>query len=266
MTDMNARIKGKKVLITGASSGIGERIAHLVAEQGAFPILVARSEHKLKAMITAMEQKGYEAVYYACDIQDAEKWQQVMEQIIDEQHQIHIVINNAGFGIFEKVKEMQFEDFYKMFAVNVHGLIQASHFFVQHMLKMGEGHIVNIASQAGKMATPKAAGYAATKHAVLGFTNGLRMEVEEEGIFVTSVNLGPVKTNFFQTADPTGGYEKAVQKYLLNPDVVAEKIVNRLYRKTREINLPKWMELGSRMYHLFPKTFEKVFKKQFSKK
>ncbi|WP_102027117.1 SDR family NAD(P)-dependent oxidoreductase [Salirhabdus sp. Marseille-P4669] len=264
---MNKSLNGKNIIITGASSGIGQQLAWQVAENKAMPILVARSEEKLKSLAAELKEKlSIKSAYYVCDIGNKEQWQQTMESIVHDFGHIHVLINNAGFGVFQQVDEMDYRDFEHMFAVNVHGLIQASQFFLLHMLKKKEGHIVNIASQAGKMATPKAAGYASTKHAVLGFTNGLRMEVEKKGIYVTAVNLGPVKTSFFQTADPSGSYEKAVQRYLLDPEKVARTVVARLYRPTREINLPKWMEFGSRLYQLFPSLFEKVFRKQFSKK
>src|SRR5690606_33540996 len=129
-----------------------------------------------------------------------------------------------------------------------------------------DGHIVNIASQAGKISTPKSAVYASTKHAILGFTNALRQELMDKSIHVTAVNLGPVKTNFFSHADPEGSYQKNVGKYMLDPEKVAEKIANHLFTGKREINMPLWMDFGSRLYQLFPSMMEKALKKQFNKK
>jgi uncharacterized protein len=264
---MNKRIAGKNIVITGASSGIGAHLAERVAESQANPILVARSKEKLEELTKKIYSKyGVPCTFYVCDVGNLNEWQRTMEQIGQDFEQIHVLINNAGFGIFQPVNEMTIDHIQQMFAVNVQAVIQASQFFLQSMLNNKEGHIVNIASMAGKMATPKATGYAATKHAVLGFTHGLRLEVEKENIFVTAVNLGPVGTNFFQTADPSGEYEKAVKRYLLHPEKVATKIVNKLYRPIREINLPIWMELGSRLYRLFPGLVERLFKRQFFKK
>ncbi|MBB6455341.1 hypothetical protein HNQ94_003841 [Salirhabdus euzebyi] len=264
---MKDRLVNKRIVITGASSGIGQQLAYEVAKAGAIPILVARSHSKLEEIVAHItEQFDRTSDYYVCDIGNKQQWQKTMEKIVQDHKQIHVLLNNAGFGLFQNVADMDVVDIEKMFSVNVHALMQSSHFFLTHMLAHGEGHIVNIASQAAKMATPKAAVYAATKHAVLGFTNGLRMEVEAEGIYVTAVNLGPVRTNFFQTADPGGNYEKALGRLLLDPKDVAEKVIRNLYKTKREINLPLWMELGSRFYRLFPGLTEKLFKKQFSKK
>ncbi|MRG86493.1 SDR family NAD(P)-dependent oxidoreductase [Salinibacillus xinjiangensis] len=260
-------IRGKNIVITGASSGIGMQLAYQVSQAGATPILVARSREKLQELVSNVKKHfAIDASYYVCDVSQENEWKITMEQIVEDYEQIHVLVNNAGFGLFKPVTEMKLEEFDQMYHVNVHALIQASHFFAGHMLHQGEGHIMNVASQAGKMSTPKAAGYAATKHAVLGFTHGLRMEVENEGIFVTAVNLGPVKTNFFNTADPGGGYAKSVDKFMLDPTDVAQKMVSKLYQPVREINLPLWMEWGSRLYRLFPGLMESVLKKQFRKK
>ncbi|RTR35461.1 SDR family NAD(P)-dependent oxidoreductase [Robertmurraya yapensis] len=128
------------------------------------------------------------------------------------------------------------------------------------------GHIVNVASQAGKIATPKSSVYSATKHAVLGYTNSLRMEVTDSNIFMTTVNPGPIATNFFEIADEKGTYVKNVQRIMLKPDYVAEKIVSAMLTKRREINLPRWMNVGSVFYALFPNLFERFGKRSFNKK
>ncbi|MCP8616780.1 SDR family NAD(P)-dependent oxidoreductase [Salirhabdus salicampi] len=260
-------LEKKNVVITGASSGIGERIALHVAAQGGTPILVARSEEKLQTMAKEIQsQHGLEAFVYRCDIGNRIQWEATLHRIVDVHEHIHVVINNAGFGLFERVTDMTMEQYDSMFQVNVLALIQSSRFFLSHMQERGEGHIVNIASQAAKLATTKAAGYAASKHAVLGFTNALRLEAEQDGVFVTAVNLGPVQTNFFSSADPSGNYERSVEKFMLHPDKVAERVVRALYHPIREINMPRWMDVGARLYQLWPSMLERLFKRQFQQK
>jgi uncharacterized protein len=134
------------------------------------------------------------------------------------------------------------------------------------MLQQKSGHIINIASQAGKIATPKSSVYAATKHAVLGYTNSLRMELSDQQIKVTAVNPGPIGTNFFTIADESGTYEKSVQRYMLKPEYVAKKVVDAMLTSTREINLPRWMNVGSILFVLFPHLFERVGKRVLNKK
>lgn len=128
------------------------------------------------------------------------------------------------------------------------------------------GHIINVASMAGKIATPKSSVYSATKHAVLGYSNSLRLELADDNVFVTTVNPGPIATNFFNIADEQGTYVKNVQRYMLQPEFVAKKITDAMLTKTREINLPRWMNAGSVIFALFPRLFEKAGKKVFNKK
>ncbi|WP_407268836.1 SDR family NAD(P)-dependent oxidoreductase [Radiobacillus sp. PE A8.2] len=260
-------LHNKNIIITGASSGIGEKIATRVAARGANPILVARSETKLEQLQTELTRKfAVECRYYVADLVDVESWKTTLQQIIADAGKVDALINNAGVGIFEYVNEASWESTDRMFQLNVMALIQAVYQVLPHFIEQGHGHIVNIASMAGKIATPKAAVYSSTKHAVLGFSNALRLETAATGVYVTTVNLGPVKTNFFTTADPEGTYQQSVQRYMLDPDQVAKKVVNSLFTKKREINMPGWMDAGSKVYSLFPHLFERLLKNQFNKK
>jgi len=174
---MSDRIKGKNIVITGASSGIGERLAIRVAEAGAVPVLLARSEDKLRMLSDRVrETYGVEAFWYPCDLADKETIQKCFQHLFKEVGRVDALVNNAGFGVFERVEDTSMDSFRSMFDVNVIGLIHCVKEVLPFMKETREGHIVNIASQAGKISTPKSAGYASTKHAVLGFTNGLRME------------------------------------------------------------------------------------------
>lgn len=264
---MNKRVANKKVIVTGASGGIGERLVWHIARSGGIPIMLARSIDKLESIQHQIgETFGIQAPIYQVDLLDEIKRNAVFEQIITEHSPVHGLINNAGSGLFEYVESMNWEEARKMFQLNVFALIQGTQQVLTEFLSEGEGHIINIASQAGKMATPKSSIYASTKHAVLGFTNALRMEVGDRNISVTAVNLGPVRTNFFVDADPTGSYQVKVAPYMLDPDRVAKRIVRHLFKKKREINMPGWMEFGSKLYTLFPAGMEFILKSQFNKK
>jgi uncharacterized protein len=153
-----------------------------------------------------------------------------------------------------------------MFGVNVVGLIACTSMVLPMMRENRSGHIINIASQAGKIATPKSSIYSATKHAVLGYTNSLRMELSDLHITVTAVNPGPIETNFFNIADEEGTYVKSVERYMLKPEFVARKVVDAMLTGTREINLPRWMNAGSILFALFPRLFERVGKRVLNKK
>ncbi|SHN20574.1 SDR family NAD(P)-dependent oxidoreductase [Gracilibacillus kekensis] len=260
------KLKGKHILITGASSGIGEALAYRVAEKEAIPILIARSEEKLASISKQMEDHFHiKARYYSVDITDRAQWSNVLEEILRSVQTIDVLINNAGIGYFETFESSDWKQVDNMLRLNLDALYYTTYRLLPIMKKQTPAHIINIGSQAGKVATPKAAIYSATKASVISFSNALRIELKNR-IYVTSVNLGPVKTAFFETADPTGRYQSNVAKYMLNPDEVSTKIIKHLFTGKREINLPFWMHVGSRVYQFFPRLMEFILKTAFNKK
>jgi uncharacterized protein len=261
------KLAGKHIVITGASAGVGEKIAYEVAKRGATPILLARSEEKLKEIASDI-QSNYQVpcYYYRLDVSDLTAVQSVFTHLFHELKTVDVLVNNAGFGVFRNVEDIDLAEMKKMFEVNVFGLIACSKIALSHMAERKTGHIINIASQAGKIATPKSSVYAATKHAVLGFTNSLRMEAAQSGVYVTAVNPGPMKTNFFDIADASGNYVKNVERYMLDAEEVARRVVDIMLTPTREVNLPRWMNIGSKLYQLFPSLVEKVGGKAFYQK
>ncbi len=264
---MNLRIQGCYVAITGASSGIGEKIAIECAKQGAHLVLLARREELLAKLSERIRNDyGVSCYYYSLDVQDLDSIQEVFTTIESDIGHIDILVNNAGFGIFNSVLHSTLDEMKNMFEVNVYGLIASTKMVLPTMMKRRKGHIINIASQAGKIATPKSSLYSASKHAVLGFTNSLRMEVKHHNVFITSVNPGPIKTNFFTIADKQGDYVKNVERWMLDPDKVARIIVNSMLTSRREINLPAWMNAGSTLYQIMPRLFEKLAGNAFFKK
>lgn len=261
------RLNGKYIVITGASSGIGEKIATKVAGLGANPILLARNVEKLAETASQIERKfGINCIYKRLDVSDVASVQATFTELLHDIPRVDILVNNAGFGVFKKVTEATLEELKAMFEVNVFGLVACTKMVLPGMMEVRGGHIINIASQAGKLATPKSSFYSASKHAVLGFTNSLRMEVARYNIFISAVNPGPIKTNFFNIADEAGTYVKNVEKWMLDPDVVAGKIVDMMLTPKRELNLPRWMSLGSKLYQLFPRLVEKVGGDAFNQK
>jgi uncharacterized protein len=260
-------LTGKNIIITGASGGIGAEIARLCAARGANLVLLARSIDKLEILKKEL-QSAYAINVHAqqLDVSDTEAIKAVFFEVLSDIRYADILVNNAGFGIFDYAHEAKIDDIKSMFDVNVVGLMACTTMVLPGMKQRRSGHIINIGSQAGKIATPKSSVYSATKHAVLGYTNSLRMEVADDNIFVTSVNPGPIATKFFDVADKQGTYVKNVKRYMLKPEYVAKQVVDRMMTTTREINLPRWMSSGSIFYTLFPRTFERFGKKVFNQK
>jgi uncharacterized protein len=261
------RLKGKNIIITGASGGIGAEMARLAAQQGANLVLLARSMDKLQSLKIELEQ-AYKVsiIVRSLDVANTEAIRVVFNEIMAEIGHVDILVNNAGFGVFRHAHEADLDEIKAMFEVNVIGLMACTSLVLPSMRRRGSGHIINIASQAGKIATPKSSVYSATKHAVLGYTNSLRMELREVGIFVTAVNPGPIATNFFEIADEQGTYVKNIKSFMLQPEYVAKQVVERMMTNTREINLPRWMNAGSMIYALFPRVFERLGRRAFNQK
>lgn len=232
----------RKIIITGASSGIGEQLCRKIAENGGIPIMLARSEDKLMAIQMDLKlELQAESYIYKVDLQDKDDIDITIQTILDEHKQIHGLINNAGMGVFDAVEDMKWLDLHEMFQLNVFSLIRITQLLIPHFNQYRQGHIINIASQAGKISTPKSGAYGASKHAVIGLTNTLRQEMAGKGIFVTAVNLGPVRTNFFNSADPSGSYKQSVDRYMLDPQRVAHTIIRYLFtKKGKLICLSGW--------------------------
>ncbi|WP_422392740.1 SDR family NAD(P)-dependent oxidoreductase [Mesobacillus harenae] len=261
------RLQGKNIIITGASGGIGAEIARECAQKGANLVLLARSIDKLEDLRTELLSKTSITVdVYKLDVSDTNAVKAVFTDILAKLGHIDILVNNAGFGVFREAHETTIDEIKSMFNVNVIGLMACTSMVVPGMRERRTGHIINIASQAGKIATPKSSVYSATKHAVLGYSNSLRMELNDWNIHVTSVNPGPIATNFFNIADEQGTYVKNIQRFMLQPEYVASRVVDRMLTRTREINLPRWMNAGSVAYNLFPRLFERLGKGAFNKK
>ncbi|PYZ94404.1 oxidoreductase [Salipaludibacillus keqinensis] len=255
------------VVITGASSGIGKEMAIEVANRGGVPILLARSEEKMAAISDQIYlSTNIIAPYYILDVSNNKEVKKVFDTIIEKHGTINVLINNAGFAVFDSVLNASMEDAEDMFQVNVLGTIACTKAILPHMLKNKSGHIIFVASQAAKLSTPKASVYAATKHALLGFANGLRMEVHDDPITISVVNPGPIRTGFLEAADKTGNYQKSVEKFLLDANDVAKKTIQLIARPRRELNLPLWMGVGSMVYQLFPQIVERIAGKQLRQK
>jgi short-subunit dehydrogenase len=257
--NFNAKI----VLITGASSGIGALMAETFAAKGAVPILTARTIPKLEEI--AARLPGKHAVFYL----DVTKYDQVTEtvrQIMEQFGRIDILVNNAGYGLFESFTDAAIEHFEEMMDVNYLGTVRCTKAVLPHMLKAGSGHIVNIASMAGKIGTAKSTGYSATKHAVLGFTNSLRLELIGTGVSLTAINPGPIHTPFFDRADPEGTYVKNISWMMLKPEKVVSEIIHAIEHNKAEKNLPRIASFGTKLAQLFPRSFDKIAHRILNKK
>ncbi len=181
-------LKNKVVLITGASSGFGEDAALLFAKEGCRVVLAARRIYRLQIVAMKIQDMGGDAMAIPVDIMDGADVINMVESTIDLYGQIDILYNNAGIGKVEWFENHTPErDMDTLIHVNLISLMQVTREVLPHMLKRGEGHIINMGSVASFIATPLSASYSASKFGVRGFTDALRREVTPLGIKVSEV-------------------------------------------------------------------------------
>lgn len=188
----------KTVLITGASSGIGEGCAYKFASEGARLILNARSIEKLEALAAKLKEK-YDTECYVMpfDVRDRNAAGSALESLPEEWKSIDILINNAGLASgVDKEHEGSFDDWDAMIDTNVTSLLFMTRQIVPAMVERGRGHIINIGSIAGDAAYPGGSVYCATKAAVKALSDGLRIDLVDTPLRVTNIKPGLVETNF----------------------------------------------------------------------
>ncbi len=192
------KYSGKTALVTGASAGIGVAFAKKLAKKGMNIVLVARSEEKMKAV--AAELIGVKATVIALDLTEPDAVAKLQSRLAEEQIEIDLLVNNAGFGTFGKFEDIDPATERKEIQLNVMAVVELTHAFIPSMLKKGEGAIINVASTAAHQPVPYMAVYAATKAFVLSFSEALWAEFKERGIRVLSLNPGGTESEFHEVA------------------------------------------------------------------
>ena len=236
-------IKGKVVIVTGASSGIGEATARQFGREGAKVVLAARRVERLEALAQEIGETktGAETLVVQADLTKLEDIQNLVNETIDKFGRVDVLINNAGFGRLDWLEKLDpVRDIQAQFDVDVLGLIQTTRQVLPLMLKQRSGHIINMCSMAGLVATPTYTVYAACKHAVHGFSEALRREVKPWGIDVSMIYPGGVKTEFQSHAGINRKTGATTPKSLqLSADDVGRAVI-KLTRRPRPMQIIPW--------------------------
>jgi NADP-dependent 3-hydroxy acid dehydrogenase YdfG len=190
-----AKLDGKVVVVTGASSGIGEATVRALAAEGAAVVAGARRKERLDGLVEEVTQDGGKAIAVECDVTDEEQAHDLIQRAVEEFGSVDILVNNAGVMLLSTVGKGLSDQWRQMFEVNVMGLLYATDAAIERMKEQGSGHLVNISSVAGRKVTRDSSGvYAGTKFAVNAISEGLRQELLEDNIRVTIVEPGAVDT------------------------------------------------------------------------
>jgi NADP-dependent 3-hydroxy acid dehydrogenase YdfG len=188
-------IKGKVIAITGASSGIGEATAHLLAERGAKVVLGARGAERLQSVASLIVEHGGDAAYIETDVRRREDLTGLVALATERHGRLDVLVSNAGVGPISPLDELRVEDWDEMIDVNLKGVLYGIAAALPVFRAQGSGHFVNLVSTAGLRIVPQQAVYAGTKNAVRTISEGLRQEAGPN-LRVTVVSPGFVHTNF----------------------------------------------------------------------
>ena len=230
-------LTGAVVVVTGASSGIGFSTALAFAAAGADVVAAARRQDKLDELATLIAQRGRRALPVACDVSDLGQVEGLQARAQEAFGRCDVLVNNAGVPGGGPFAELTMEQIQRIAGVNYLGVLYCTKVFLPMMLAARRGHVVNVASLAGRFAVPGSSVYSSTKHAVVAFSEALYYELAPLGITVTSVNPGLVATEGFPHRDAIEAGRK-----VMPPEDVARLIV-RVVREDigPERSIPRWM-------------------------
>jgi short-subunit dehydrogenase len=236
---MNIRLKNineQVIVITGASSGIGLVTARAAAARGARLVLAARSEQALRQLVDEIAQAGGEAIHVVADVGDEPAVERIVDAAVQRFGGFDTWVNNAGVSIYGRMLDVTTEDHRRLFETNFWGVVYGSLAAARHLRGRG-GAIVNIGSTLSDRAIPIQGMYSASKHAVKGFTDALRMELETEGapISVTLIKPAAIDTPYIRHARNYMPAEPMNPPPVYAPEVVAEAILHAAEHPVRDL-------------------------------
>jgi NADP-dependent 3-hydroxy acid dehydrogenase YdfG len=218
-------VENKVVIITGASSGIGEATAKLLAKNGAKVVLGARRIDLLETIAKEIHAEGGIAEYQALDVTQRSQLAAIVQFTKDKFGRIDVIFNNAGVMPLSLMKDLKIEEWDKMIDVNIHGVLNGIAAVLPIMTAQGSGQIINNASIAAHTVGPTSAVYSATKHAVWAISDGLRQE--SKNIRVTIISPGVTETELGSdiTDEASQGFLKELRKTALSSDAIAHAVL-----------------------------------------
>lgn len=215
-------LEGSRCVVTGGSTGIGLATARQLAAAGGRVAICARTAETLEAAATELRETGAEILSLRVDVSQEEEVDSLVHAVNEAWGGADLLVNNAGIGVFGTFMDLDIDDYDRVFGVNVRGLFLCSRAFAPGMVEQGGGVIVNVASLAGKNAFAGGAIYSASKHAVIGMSKSMMLDLRPHGVRVLTVCPGTVYTPFFDRVDQFN----PVEERSLQADDVAEMILH----------------------------------------
>jgi short-subunit dehydrogenase len=249
---------GQVVFITGVSRGIGKQLAIDLAARGATVLGCGRSRERLEETLSEMRRTSPFSAVYACDVSDCQQVNEMIQKVLSGFGRIDILINNAGFGIYQSFADIPLDSVEGMVRTNFLGAAYCIKAMLPSMIERRSGHIVNISSVAGKIATPNMGAYCATKSALIGLSECLYHELKPLGIHVSVVCPGPVRTKMRLLIDQMAAGVWIPEFLILKPEEVSRTVVRCIQKKKFQAVIPFWLALACFFKGLMPGAFRTV--------
>jgi short-subunit dehydrogenase len=257
-------INEQVMVVTGASSGIGLATARLAAERGARVVLAARSEETTRQVAEQISRGGGQAISVPCDVSKRSEVEALARIAIEHFGRIDTWVNDAGVSIYGRLDEVSEEDSRKLFEINFWGVYYGSLAALPH-LKVNGGALINVGSEVSEAVVPLQGMYSTSKHAVKGFTDALRVEIEqldEAPVAITLIQPTATNTPFPQHAKNYMDKEPKLPSPLDDPEDVAQAILNAAVNPTRSKKVGALSKLNTAAAKLAPKLGDKIAAKQ----
>lgn len=233
---MEQLFKDKVVIVTGASSGIGEATARLFAKNGSRVILAARSEEKLKTIISEIKTSGYEADYVKTDVTKEDECRTLIDKTVEKYGTVNILINNAGVSMRAPFDKVNLDVLRTLMEVNFWGTVYCTRYALPYLIT-NKGSVVGVSSVAGFHGLPGRTGYSASKFAIHGFLETIRIENLKRGLHVMIIAPGFTASEIRKhalTADGTEqGESPREEGKLMSPEYVAKWVLKGIRKKKR---------------------------------
>jgi NAD(P)-dependent dehydrogenase (short-subunit alcohol dehydrogenase family) len=265
---------GKVAAITGAGSGIGRALALQLAGRGCHLALCDLNGRGLAGTVESARRTGVKVTGERLDVADREAVHRWADRVAEEYGRVNLVFNNAGVALGSTIEGGSYGDFEWLFDINFWGVVYGTKAFLPHLRASGEGHVVNVSSLFALISVPGQGAYNASKAAVHGFTDALRMELEMSGapVSATSVHPGGIKTNIARNSrgdtsirklglDVEGGREKFEKLLVTDADEAARAILRAVEKNKRRVLVGRDAQVIDGMVRLLPSAYQHAVKR-----